>query len=274
MIGKKPINIRNRWVLITGASSGLGLEMARVAARDYGANLLIVARRADRLEALKNELENHHNVQVVPLTADLSQTAEVDRLFETATQDRDIHGVILNAGVTFYGHVLDQDHETFSNMLATNVTSLVQLSQMFSRYLVKKGDNGGIMLVSSVAGFAPMPYQTTYAATKSFVTSFGRGLGHELRGKNVSVTVFAPGGIATEMLENSGLSRKFKSGDFGIMDAPTCAQIALKAFLQRRALVIPGAVNKALALAMKLLPQALLLPQIRKTYEDDQLRGR
>ena len=261
------MNFRGRWALVTGASSGLGLAMAHCLARDYGANVVAVARRADRLASLQAELTSRYGVQVVSIVADLTQPTDVTRIFETATAGRDLYAAILNAGVTFYGQVLEQDPATFDAMLSTNVTSVVRLSQLFSRYLADRAEGGGLMLVSSVASFAPIPFQTTYAATKSFVTSFGGGLAQELRDRNVSVTVFAPGGIATEMLELSGLSAKFKAGDLGVMDAETCARLALRAFARRRALYVPGALNKVLALAMKVVPSRLMLPQIRRTYE-------
>lgn len=264
----KPMNFRGRWVLVTGASSGLGMEMARLLAREHGANIIAVARREDRLQALKAELESQHGVQVLPLAADLSRSGEAQRLYERAVEGRDVYGVVLNAGVTFYGNVLEESHETFEAMLATNVTSSVQLSKRFASYLSQRGEGGGIMLVASMAGFAPLPYQTSYAATKSFVISYGRGLHHELRGTGVSVTVFTPGGIATEMLENSGLSEKFKPGSLGIMPADRCARLALDAFRSRRQLYVPGLLNQVMAAGMKLLPHWLLIPRIAALYED------
>ncbi|NMO17488.1 SDR family NAD(P)-dependent oxidoreductase [Pyxidicoccus fallax] len=261
------MNFRGRWVLVTGASSGLGLEMARVLAREHGANILAVARREDRLLALRDELAPKYGVQVVPLIADLSQPGEPQRLFEAAVAGRDVYGVILNAGVTFFGHALEQSPEDFQKMLATNVSSLVELSRLFTGHLSARGTPGGIMLVSSMAGLSPLPYQTAYAATKAFVISYGRGLAFELRKTGVSVTVFAPGGIATEMLELSGLSRGFKAGDLGIMAADTCARLAVDAFARRRELYVPGALNRFLALAMKVLPQGFMIARSAGVYE-------
>lgn len=262
----KPMNFRGRWVLVTGASSGLGLEMARLLAREHGANIIAVARREDRLLALKAELESQHGVQVLPLAADLSRGADVQRLYERAVDGRDVYGVVLNAGVTFYGHVLEESHETFEAMLATNVSSLVQLSKRFATYLAQRAEGGGIMLVASVAGFSPLPYQTSYAATKSFVITYGRGLGYEVRKHGVSVTVFAPGGISTEMMTVSGLSRQFKAGDVGMMAPDTCAKLAVDAFVRRKPFYVPGVLNRVLATAMKLLPHGLLLPRIADLY--------
>jgi len=177
-----------------------------------------------------------------------------------------VRGVVLNAGVTYYGHALEQDLESFDKLLATNVSALVHLCQRFSRHFVQQQNDGGVLLVSSMAGFAPLPYQAAYAATKAFVTSYGRSLSYELKGK-VNVSVFAPGGIATEMLELSGLDRKFKAGDVGIMSAEECARLALDGFRRRRMLTVPGASNKLMAAGMKLAPNGVLLPAIARIYE-------
>ncbi len=262
----KPLELRDRWVLVTGASAGLGREMARRLAREYGANLVLVARRLERLTELKDELEREAGVEVHPVSADLSRPEDVDRAFEQATSRRELQGVVLNAGVTYYGRALDLEPAEFAAMLQTNVHGLVRLARASARYFEDKQNEGGILLVSSMAGFAPLPWQTAYAATKAFVTSYGRGLAEELRGQPVSVTVFAPGGIDTEMLVNSGLSRQFKPGAVGIMPADECAERALRAFVKRRELAVPGALNLALALTMKLLPHSLFARAAARTY--------
>ncbi|NNB86148.1 SDR family NAD(P)-dependent oxidoreductase [Corallococcus exiguus] len=263
----KPMNFRGRWVLITGASSGLGLEMARLLAKEHGAHIIAVARREDRLTALKAELESAHGVQVLPLSADLTKPGDAARVFETATSGRTVDGVILNAGVTYFGHALEQQPESFDALLATNITSVVRMSQLFGAQFAKQGGGGALMLVASTAGFAPLPYQTAYAASKSFVISYGRGLAYELRKAGVSVTVFAPGGIATEMLSVSGLDRKFKAGDVGIMSAEACARTAVEAFVHRRELSVPGVLNRFLATMMKLLPHGFMMGRSAALYE-------
>jgi uncharacterized protein len=261
-----PMNFRGRWVVVTGASSGLGLEMARLLAKEHGAHIIAVARREDRLVALKAELEGAHGIQVLPLPADLTRPGEAERVHAAAVDGRDVAGVILNAGVTYYGHVLEQGPESLDTMLATNITSVVRLSQRFAADFVRRQE-GALMFVASMAGLAPLPYQATYAATKSFVISFGRSMAHELRRTGVSVTVFAPGGIATEMLSLSGLDRQFKAGDTGIMSAPDCARVAVDALRHRRELAVPGLLNRFLALSMKLLPHGFIVGRSAALYE-------
>lgn len=263
------LELRGRWTLVTGASSGLGQEMARAIARDHAGHVLVVARRRDRLEALCEELRTRHGVQAEPVVADLSRPEDVERVFTEATRGRQLHGAVLNAGVTYWGDAVKLAPGAFQTLLDTNVTSVVRLSALLAPHLAAHGTRGGLMLVSSVAGLIPVPYQAAYSGTKAFVLSYGQALAQELRPTGVSVTVFAPGGIATELLEHSGLSRRFKAGDLGMMTAPECATHALRAFTRRRTLSVPGWLNQALALAARLLPRGVLAQHTATLYRPE-----
>ena len=267
------LDLRSRWTLVTGASSGLGLEMARAIARDHGGNVVLVARRRDRLEALAQELRTRHGVQVACIVADLSRPEDVERVYTEATHGRVLHGAILNAGVTYWGEAMKLEAGAFQSLLDTNVTSMVRLSSRVLPHLVEHrapgGAGGGVMLISSVAAFIPVPYQAAYSGTKAFILGYGQALAQELRASGVSVTVFAPGGISTELLENSGLSRRFKAGDLGVMTAEQCAGHALRAFVRRKALAVPGLLNQTLALASRLLPRALLAQRTAALYRPE-----
>jgi uncharacterized protein len=260
------IDLRSRWTLVTGASSGLGLEMARTIARDHGGNVVVVARRRERLEALCEELHTRHGVQAAFIVADLSRPEDVERVFAEATRERTLQGAILNAGVTYWGEAMQLDPAAFQILLDTNVTSMVRLSGLLLPHLVENRTGGGLMLISSVAAFIPVPYQAAYSGTKAFILSYGQALAQELRPRDVSVTVFAPGGITTELLESSGLSRRFKAGDVGMMTAAQCATLALRAFVQRKELSVPGLLNQTLALAARLLPRGLLAQRTAAMY--------
>lgn len=256
------MDFRSRWVFVTGASSGLGLEMARVLARDHGANLILVARRRDRLEKLREELNSAHGVEVDVIVADLSKAEDVDRAFREATARHPIYGVVLNAGVTHFGEYDELSWDDFRAMLETNVVSVVRLSTLFLPYLEQKNQGGGLMLVSSMAGLVPVPYQTAYSGTKAFIINYGCGLWHETHDKNVSVTTFVPGGIQTEMTSTD----RFKALGGWLMPADRCASAAIQAFRQRRYLHVPGFVYRAGTVAMKLLPQQLLTGRVAATY--------
>jgi hypothetical protein len=263
------LELRGRWTLITGASSGLGLELARHIAKEHGGHVVLVARRRDRLEALAEELRSRYGVRTACVTADLSRPEDVERLFTEATSGRDIHAVILNAGVTYWGEAMKQGWSEFQAMLDTNVTSLVRLTSLFVPYLVERGTHGGMMFVSSVAGLLPVPYQAAYSGTKAFITSYGQCLAQEVRPKGVSVTVFAPGGISTELLVNSGLSNRFKAGDIGVMSPEACAAHAVRAFLRRKELYVPGLINQTLALAARVLPRGFLAQRTAAIYRPE-----
>ncbi|MBK7582141.1 MAG: SDR family NAD(P)-dependent oxidoreductase [Myxococcales bacterium] len=257
----KPMDFRGRWVLVTGASSGLGQEMARQLARDYGANIVAVARRADRLEALKQELEPS-GVKVLPLTADLQNLDDVDRVVKTATDGEALYGAVLNAGITHFGDWHELGWDGFQRMLATNVTSVVRFTTQLLPYLEQKNDGGGVMLVSSMAGLSPVPFQAAYSGTKAFLVHYGCSLYHELQGRNVSITTFAPGGIATEMTEGE----RFNSLRNWLMPVDRCARSGLEGFRQRKYLHVPGVVYKLLAALSNVAPEPFASSRVAAEY--------
>ncbi len=260
-----PMNFESKWVLVTGASSGLGLEMARQLARDHKANLVLVARRADRLQKLKEEFEGL-GVQVHNVVADLSREPEVERVYREATAEHDVYGAILNAGVTHFGQHVDLPWADFKQLIDTNVTAVALLTHLFLPHMLGKQQSGGVMLVASMTGVTPVPYQSAYSGSKAFLVAFGHGLWHELRHTDVSVTTFVPGGIATEMMDMNGLSNHFGKGGMFIQSAEACAREALNAFKRRKHTHVSGFVNQAGVLASKLLPRSFVVGQIASEY--------
>jgi short-subunit dehydrogenase len=258
----KPLELENRWVLVTGASSGLGREMARVLARDYRANLVIVARRQERLLLLASELEQAHRIEVRVIDADLSRDGEAERVFAEATRDSNLVGAILNAGVTHFGNWDELGWDAFKDMLALNVTSVVRMTTLLLPYLEKRGEGGALMLVSSMAGLMPIPYQTAYSATKGFLVNFGCGLHHEMLPRGVSVSTFVPGGIRTEMTDGE----RFDGLRTWLMPVERCAVEAVRAFRERAYLHSPGLVYRLGAVASRLLPQRLFISRVAEQY--------
>lgn len=253
---KSPMEFKGRWLLVTGASSGLGQEMAIQLARQHGANLILVARRAERLQELKAKLEQEAGIRCHVITADLAQPEDVERVYAEAKAVGPVYGVILNAGVTHFGEHLALDWAAFQTMLATNVTSVVRLVHLFMPDLIRRREGGGVMIISSMAGLLPVPYQSAYAGTKAFVTNFAQSLYQELREQNVSITVFSPGGIDTAMTHNSNL--KFFENTPFLQDVESCASDALKAMRARDPLYVPGRLNQAQLFFTRFVPRKVV----------------
>lgn len=246
----KPLALQNQWVLVTGASAGLGRAVARQLAQRHRANVLLVARRADLLQQCAAELTTEFRVEVEVLVADLADEADVAKVATRAKQ-LGVAAAVLNAGMTKMG-----GHETlafadFKHMLALNVTGTVQLASELVPHFRARSVDAGLLIVSSIAGLIPLPYQAAYAATKAFLVSFGASLGEELADTNVSVTVFAPGGIDTDLVKGAGLA---VGGPF-LASAAQSATELVDALVQRRGLVVPGLAQRLGVWSARLLPQ-------------------
>ena len=253
---KQDMIFHSRWVLITGASSGLGKALALELARKHQANLFLVARRIRHLQVLKIEIETETSVKCHVIAADLAKPADVERVYKEAIKIGEIYGVVLNAGVTHFGKHLDLDWQDFQQMLAVNVTSVIRLMNLFSLYLIEKNQSGGIMVTSSMAGLLPLPYQAAYSGTKAFVTNFSQSLAQELHAENISITVFSPGGIRTEMTHNSKL-RYFEKSPM-LQDVESCASDALVAMTTRQTFSVPGMLNKSQLFLTRFMPRSLV----------------
>lgn len=260
----RDMDFTGRWVLVTGASSGLGREMAVQLARLQRANLVLVARRAEVLQVLADELARETGVQCVVIAADLARDDDVERVFREATAGRDIYAVVLNAGITHFGAHQDLDWAGFQQLLATNVSAVVRLASLFAPYLVGRGQGGGLLFVSSMAGFLPVPYQAAYAGSKAFVTNFALSLQQELAGQPVSLTLFAPGGIRTAMTMESGL--RYFDNALALQSAEECAADGLEALRRREPLRVPGLLNRAQLFLTRLAPRAVVGAVTRTAY--------
>ncbi len=234
--------------------------MAKILAVTHGANLLISARREDRLLELKAELEKSAGVKIDVCVADLSKLEDVDRLIETATKGRALYGAVLNAGITHFGPYADLSWESFRTMLDTNVIATVRMSTALIPALEAQG--GGLMIVSSMAGIHPVPFQTHYSGTKAFLVHFGVGLWHELVGRNVSVTVYAPSGVVSEMTAGESFTplRRW------LMPVEQAASEGVEAFRARKYLHISGFVNRVGSVFARILPQRLATGLVAAQY--------
>lgn len=241
--------------MVTGASSGLGREMARYLATVEGAHLVVTARRQERLEALKEELEGSTDRRVEIVAADLSKEEGVESLYKRAVGIAPIYALINNAGMTAYGRTGIQDMATYEKIIRLDLLAVIRLSLLFLEYFREKGE-GAILNVSSEAAFTPVPYQNVYSAAKHGIQSFTEALRAEYRGSGLAICTFVPGGIATEMIDKSGLSKKVDREGFYNMKADKAARLAVKAFKKGKAVGIPGFLNKLNHFLIGLLPRS------------------
>jgi len=256
------MDFRGRWVLVTGASSGLGREFARQLAREHGANLIVLARRRDRLLDLCAELERDGKVSVMPLVADLSDERDCQRALAELMAGPRIYAAIFNAAVTHFGPHEELDSAQFQRLLHTNVTSVVSFASALIPRIERDQPGGGVLFVASLAGLQPVPFQSAYSGSKAFMVHFACGLAHELRGRDVSVTTFAPGGIVTEMTQGS----RFAPLAGWLMPAADCARAGLAAFRRRDYLYVPGLSNRIGASLGRLLPRRFVTALVARSY--------
>lgn len=256
------MDFRGKWVFVTGASAGLGQELAKQLAFEHGANLVVSARRRDRLDALKAELEPK-GVQVVPVVGDMSKPDDVDRVLAEAMEGRQLYAAILNAGSTHFGHHHELEWQDFLSMLQLNVTANVRMATQLVAHMKQHRLGGGLMLVSSMTGVMPVPYQSAYSGTKAFLNAFGLALAHELEGEPVSLTVFAPGGIATEMTSGD----RFSTLRGWLAPVDVTARAGLRALKSRTRLAVPGFMNQLGLFAFRFVPRSLVMGQLANTYK-------
>jgi uncharacterized protein len=246
-----------RTVLITGASAGIGYEFARQLA-PVVSTMVLVARRNDRLEALKSELKViNPELELFSRPLDLRDKDELERFCDWLDQsDLAIDLLINNAGLGDHGLFVESEWERVNSMLQVNVYALTYLT---FRVLpaMRKARCGAILNVSSIAGLLPLPNSAVYAATKAYVTSFSEAVRAELRSSNISVTALCPGPVSTEFL-----SHATRGADLQSHTAPDCFVVpvqevvrqALEAVTKGRARVIPGAIVNLAMTTLAFLP--------------------
>lgn len=258
----RSLDFKSKWVLVTGASSGLGKEIAIQLATKHQANLIISARRADRLNELKAQLEQQAGVRVKVVVADLSVPEDAGKLVEASTTGQELYAAILNAGVTYFGPHTDIPDGDFECLLQTNVSSVAGMITQLIKYFEVTKREAGIMAVTSMAALFPVPYQAAYSGTKAFITSFMFALSQELTNPQLSLTVYAPGGIATEMTEGE----KFSGLKKWLMPVEQAASEGIYALRNRKDIYLPGALNRIGSKFLKLLPRKFVIRQMAGNY--------
>lgn len=252
---------KNRWkgktALITGASSGIGESFARRLAGG-GCNVVVTARRLEKLEALADELERETNICVTPVSCDLSVPGSAGELSdEIKARGISIDFLVNNAGIGLSGSFSGQDEDDIRGMIQLNTTSVVELTRRMIPEMLER-NAGDILIVGSIAAYLPSPTLAVYSGTKAFVHSFGCALAYELRDTGVRVTVLNPGGTSTEWMEAAG----FKSAQgpaVGMMSPDDVADAGLRAMAAGRYFTEPGFMNRLLGRAAPVVPMAAKL---------------
>jgi len=190
--------------LVTGASRGIGLELARLHAMS-GGDLMIVARNSDELETVKSELERDYGISVQEYVADLTQEGVPQQIYDFVKgQGRAVEVLINNAGIGGHGKFHERPWSKDKSMINLNVTALCEMTHLFLQDMVVK-KRGKILNVASTAGFLPGPLMAVYYATKAFVVSFSQAIAEELKADGVTVTALCPGPVETDFLEVANL---------------------------------------------------------------------
>lgn len=233
--------------LITGASSGIGRDMARYLS-NLGYDLVIVARRTELLEELKKEL----NTKVEIVTLDVSIKENCYKLFE---EHKDIDILINNAGFGLFGHFVDTDLEKELNMIDTNITGVHILTKLYLQEMTQK-DKGHILNVASIAGFMVGPLMATYYATKNYVVALTRGINKELKKKksNVKLSVLCPGPVKTEFNNVAGVRFALKG-----LSSEYVAKYAIDKMLKNKEVILPGFTIKLSKFASKIIPDPIVI---------------
>jgi short-subunit dehydrogenase len=248
------------WALITGASAGIGLELADLFARAKF-NLVLVARSGARLKELEDKLKGRYNVQCLVLTADLARPGAAADLLQGAGSRR-VSVLVNNAGFGAYGEFAKTDIKTQTEIVQVNIVALMELTHLFLQPMLAR-KQGRILNVASTAAFQPGPFVNAYYASKAFVYSFSYALTEELAGSGVSVTTLCPGPTSTEFFDRAHI--KMKQG-FPMMSARAVAEEGFDGLMKGKRVVIAGMANKIVSFVAKRSPPRVTSMIVRRIH--------
>jgi short-subunit dehydrogenase len=255
----------SKTALITGASGGIGLELARIHA-SKGDNLVLVARSGDKLAEIKNELESKYHVSVRFLVSDLSIRYSPKKVFdEVSHHNIAVDYLINNAGFGDFGFFADSDWDKQEKMINLNITALVHLTRLFLPGMIERGE-GKILNVASTAAFQPGPTMSVYFASKAFVLSFSEAINNEVRDKGITVTALCPGSTDTAfhavVMGDPKLVKEKK-----MASAKEVAEFGYDAMIKRKPVAIPGLKNSLMTFAVRFFPRGFIVKMVRKIQE-------
>jgi short-subunit dehydrogenase len=242
---------RQKWALITGASAGIGLALARQLAA-AGANLVLTARRIERLQDLARELTQKQGIKVEPLAADLIRPEAPHQILEfTASRQIEIELLVNNAGFGAFGYHHEITEDRLADMVQVNCTAVAALTRLFVPAMVERR-HGDVLIVSSVAAFQAVPFNSVYAATKAFDLIFAEGIAEELREFGVRVCALCPGSTSTEFQRVANQpDRVFRVAE----TAEKVARVGLEGLAKGKTVVISGTSNTLMVEAQRIAPR-------------------
>ena len=253
--------------LITGASAGIGLELAKQFAA-HGHDLILVARNRDALEAAAGTLERRHGINATVIASDLAQPESPQRVFESVmAEGLRVDILVNNAGFGFAGPFVETDIDRELDMIQVNIAAVTHLTKLFLQPMVLRR-SGRILNVASTAGFQPGPLMSVYYASKAYVLSLSQALDEELRNTGVTVTCLCPGATATEFADRAGLTNTRLFTITGVANAEDVARFGYAATMRGDRLALPGIKNKAQIQFLRLLPRSLVTTLARKVQEN------
>jgi short-subunit dehydrogenase len=251
--------VTERVTLITGASAGIGAELARIFAAN-GHRVALIARRTERLTALAAEITTAGRAAPIVIPCDLEAADAGDKIAEAlAAADVEVEYVVNNAGYGLFGNAVDLDRDSLLGIVAVNVRALTDLSLRFSDSLIR--NRGGIVNIGSIAGFLPGPGMAVYYASKAYVLSFTEALRQELAPHGVRVTVVCPGPVPTEFQTRAGFRPGFDSAVLNVSPAEVARQ-AYRGLMANKRVVLPGFGIKAVPLLLRLFPRGFILAAV------------
>jgi short-subunit dehydrogenase len=253
------LNVTERVTLITGASAGIGTELARVFASN-GHRVALVARRADRLTTLAGEITAAGGAAPIVIPCNLEQSDAGGKIAAAlAAAGVEVEYVVNNAGFGLFGNAIELDCAEQLNIIAVNIRAMTDLSLRFSDSLIRH--RGGILNVGSIAGFLPGPGMAVYYASKAYVLSFTEALRQELASCGVRVTVLCPGPVPTEFQERAGFQPGFDSAILNV-SASDVAQQGYRGLMANKRAVLPGLGIKIVPFLLRLFPRAFILAAV------------
>ncbi|RXI51524.1 short-chain dehydrogenase [Clostridium tetani] len=248
---------KRKTVLITGASSGIGYELAHVFAEN-NYNLILIARRLDKLKKMKKYFSDNYKIFVGIIEKDLSKPrAAEDVFYKIKDLGFDIDVLVNNAGSGYCGFFHEIDLEKHKDVIQLNIVALTELTRLVTVDMVRR-KSGGILNIASTGAYQPGPLIAVYYATKAYVLSFSEALYNELKPYNIKVTTLCPGTTSTEFAKNSG-----KGELKNAMSARTVAEIGYRALMKGKRVEVPGLLNKVLVFISKITPRKLLASIVR-----------